>query len=148
MSRSGTFTYTIEAPCSAATAVSLLGDLQRSGELHPLIQSVDVVARQPGAIASYRITDQLPLGALSMRIVYDADVIAITDTEVITVARQRPATTVRNETRVTESSSGVTISVTITLTAPALLFGYAFRTAHTAHLELGARIARRLTELA
>jgi hypothetical protein len=147
MSRSGTFTYTIEAPCGAATAVALLGDPRRSGELHPLIQSVGAVAHQPGAIASYRITDLLPLGPLRVRIVYEADVITMTDAEVVTVARQRPATTVRNETHVAETVGGVAITVTITLTAPTLLFGYAFRTARTAHLELGARIARRLTEL-
>jgi hypothetical protein len=148
MSRSGTFAYTIEAPCDAATAVALLGDPLRNGELHPLIQSVAEVAPQPGAIASYRITDLLPLGPVRLRIVYEADVITSTAMHVVTVARQRPATTVRNETLVTGTSDGITITVTIALTAPALLFGYAFRTAHSAHLELGERIAHRLTELA
>ena len=148
MARSGTFTYTIEAPCNAATAVALLGDPRRSGELHPLIQSVDEVSPQPGAIASYRITDLLPLGQLRLRIVYEADVIEATETDVVTLARQRPATTVRNDTRIDSVDGGVAITVTITLAAPTLLFGYAFRTARTAHLELGERIALRLTELA
>lgn len=147
MSRSGTFSYTIEAPCDAATAVALLGDPRRSGELHPLIQSVDVVDTQPGALASYRITDLLPLGPFHFRIVYEADVLTATETDVVTVARQRPATTVRNETRVTSTPNGVDIAVAITLTAPTLLFDYAFRTARAAHLELGERIGRRLAEL-
>ena len=147
MSRSGTFTYTIEAPCEAETAVALLADPRRSGELHPLIQSVAEVTPQPGAIASYRITDLLPLGPLRLRIVYEADVITVTATDVVTVARQRPGTTVRNTTRVAEGAAGVVIDVTITLTAPTLLFRYAFRTARAAHLELGARIGQRLTEL-
>ena len=55
------------------------------------------------------------------------------------------AAAVRNETRVTETANGVDIAVTITMTAPTLLFGYAFRTARAAHLELGERIARRLS---
>jgi len=147
MARSGTFTYTIEAPCNAATAVALLGDPRRSGELHPLIQSVDEVSPQPGAIASYRITDLLPLGQLRLRIVYEADVIEATETDVVTLARQRPATTVRNHTRLATVDAGVAITVQITLAAPALLFGYAFRTARAAHLELGERIGQRLREL-
>lgn len=148
MSRSGTFEYTIGAPCDAATAVALLGDPRRNGELHPLIQSVAEVSPQPGAIASYRITDLLPLGPLRLRIVYEADVITLTPSQVVTVARQRPATTVRNETLVASTDAGVTVTVSITLTAPAALFGYAFRTARAAHLELGERIERRLTEIA
>ena len=147
MARSGTFAYTIEAPCDAATAVALLGDPRRNGELHPLIQSVVEVHAQPGAIASYRITDLLPLGPLRFRIVYEADVITVTETDVVTVARQRPATTVRNRTRVATTPTGVKVDVEITLTAPTLLFGYAFRTARAAHLELGERIAQRLSEL-
>ena len=147
MSRSGTFSYTIEAPGDAATAIALLSDPRRNGELHPLIQSVVEVHAQPGAIASYRITDLLPLGPLRLRIVYEADVITITETDVVTVARQRPATTVRNVTRVATTSSGVMVDVSITLTAPTLLFGYALRTARAAHLELGERISARLADL-
>ena len=146
MSRTGSFTYSIEAPCDAATAVALLADPRRSGELHPLIQSVEEVPVQPGALASYRITDLLPLGPLRLPIVYEADVLTASPTDVVTVARQRPRTTVRNETLVTDSAHGVDIAVTITMTAPTLLFGYAFRTARAAHLELAQRIARRLTD--
>jgi hypothetical protein len=147
MSRSGTFNYTIEAPGDAATAVALLSDPRRNGELHPLIQSVVEVHAQPGAIATYRITDLLPVGPLRLRIVYEADVITITETDVVTVARQRPATTVHNVTRVATTPNGVTVDVSITLTAPTPLFGYAFRTARTAHLELGERISARLADL-
>lgn len=106
------------------------------------------MSAQPGAIASYRITDLLPLGPLRFRIVYEADVITVTPSRVVTVARQRPGTTVRNETLVASTDAGVTVTVSITLAAPTLLFGYAFRTARAAHLELGERITRRLTELA
>jgi len=148
MSRSGTFTYAIDAPCDAATAADLLGDPRRNGELHPLIQSVAVAPTQPGAIASYRITDRLPLGPLRLRIVYEADVITRSETHVVTVARQRPRTTVRNDTRIDSVDGGVAITVSITITAPTPLFGYAFRTARAAHLELGERIALRLSELA
>lgn len=144
MTRSGTFSYEISAACDAATAIALVGDPRRNGELHPLIQSVVEVPTRSGAIASYDITDLLTFWLLRFRIVYEADVMSVTDRDVLTVARQRPGTTVRAETRVEPTDGGVAISVTITLSAPALLFSYAFRTARAAHLELGARIADRL----
>lgn len=147
MNRSATFRYSIDAPCPAATAVSLLADPRRQVELHPLIRHVREVAPAPGAIASFAITDALALGPLRFRIVYDADVIEVSDHKIVTVARQKPATTVRNTTLASETATGVTIEVEITLTAPSLLFGYAYRTAHRAHLELGRRIEARLTEL-
>lgn len=65
--------------------------------------------------------------------------------EVVTVARQQPATTVRNHTRLRDEPDGtVRIDVEITLTAPAPLFGYAFRQARAAHLGLAARLGATL----
>ncbi len=74
----------------------------------------------------------------------EADVLERTDHSLHMTARQAPSTTVDNRTTVTPVDGGVRVEVQITLSAPTLLFAYAFRQARAAHLELGARIARSL----
>lgn len=54
--RSGSFEYTLEAPCSAATAVALLGDLRRQGELHPLIVKVKIELTAPTLLFRYALS--------------------------------------------------------------------------------------------
>ena len=142
--RSGSFDYEIVAPATVAQAMALLGDMARLPELHPLIVAVQTVAAVPGALESYRITDRLRWGPIVFPITYEADVLTRTEDRVVTVARQRPATTVENRTRVSPEGDGVRIVVSMTLSAPTLLFGYAFGQAQTAHHELGRRIARAL----
>ncbi|MDZ5445817.1 SRPBCC family protein [Micromonospora sp. 4G57] len=140
-----TFSYTVQARCTRAEALALLGDLTRQGELHPLIVGVRRLPPRPGALASYAITDRLAVGPLRFPVTYRADVLIATEDEVVTVARQRPATTVRNHTRLRDEPGGVTrIDVEITLTAPAPLFGYAFRQARAAHLGLASRLGAAL----
>lgn len=144
MLRRDTFEYSVQARCPRAEAVALLGDLARQGELHPLITRVRRLPPRPGAWASYAITDRLAAGPLRFPVTYEADVLVVTDDEIVTVARQRPATTVRNRTRLRDEPGGVVrIDVEITLAAPAPLFRYAFRQARSAHLGL----ARRLGEV-
>ncbi|WFE41678.1 SRPBCC family protein [Micromonospora sp. WMMD998] len=142
---SDSFSYTVQARCRRADAVALLGDLSRQGELHPLIVRVRQLPPRPGALASYAITDRLELGPLHFPVTYQADVLIANEDEVVTVARQQPATTVRNHTRMRDEPDGVVrIDVEITLTAPAPLFGYAFRQARAAHLGLAARLGATL----
>jgi len=148
MAREGTFSYTAAGSCDLPTAMALLSDLTRQGELHPLIIGVEPLAVSPGAVASYAITDRLTIGPIAFRIRYFADVLAVTSDDIRTVARQSPATTVTNHTHVAATRDGVTVAVDVTLRAPTLLFAYAFRTARTAHLALGERISARLDELA
>ncbi|SCL38204.1 hypothetical protein GA0070624_6133 [Micromonospora rhizosphaerae] len=140
-----TFSYTVQARCSRADALALLGDLTRQGELHPLVVAVRRVPPRPGALASYAITDRLAVGPLRFPVTYQADVLIATEDEVVTVARQWPATTVRNHTRFKDEPAGVVrIDVEITLSAPAPLFGYAFRQARAAHLGLATRLGAAL----
>ncbi|SCG49300.1 hypothetical protein [Micromonospora coxensis] len=149
MVRRETFSYTVQARCSRADAVALLSDLARQGELHPLIVRVRELPARPGARASYAITDRLELGPLSFPVTYQADVLVVTDDEIVTVARQQPGTTVRNRTRIREEEDGLLrVDVEITLAAPAPLFGYAFRQARAAHLGLANRLGAVLDRLA
>ncbi|MFU8850058.1 SRPBCC family protein [Micromonospora sp. SL1-18] len=141
MLSSDSFSYTVQARCTRADALALLSDLTRQGELHPLIVRVRPLPPRPGALASYAITDRLELGPLHFPVTYQADVLVATEDEVETVARQQPATTVRNHTRLLDEPGGVVrIDVEITLSAPAPLFGYAFRQARAAHLGLASRL--------
>ncbi|MFC4022154.1 SRPBCC family protein [Micromonospora sp. GCM10011542] len=145
MLRRDTFSYTVQARCSLAEAAALLGDLTRQGELHPLIVRVRQLPPRPGARASYAITDRLAAGPLRFPITYRADVLINDGDEIVTVARQWPATTVRNHTRLRAEPDGlVRIDVEITLTAPAPLFRYAFREARAAHLALATRLGAAL----
>ena len=120
--------------------MALLSDIARQGELHPLIVEVRELPPVKGALRSYAITDRLALGPVRFRITYHADTLSITDSEVVTVARQRPRTTLRNTTRVTPTPTGSHVHVDVTLTAPTLLFPYAFRQGRQAHLELAERL--------
>jgi len=143
--RRDTFSYTVQARCSRSDALALLSDLTRQGELHPLIVRVRRLPPRPGARASYAITDRLAFGPLRFPVTYQADVLIATEDEIVTVARQQPATTVRNHTRLHEEPAGLLrVDVEITLAAPAPLFGYAFRQARAAHLGLAARLGAAL----
>ncbi|MDG4840892.1 SRPBCC family protein [Micromonospora sp. WMMD967] len=141
MLKSDTFSYTVQARCSPAHAAEMLSDLTRQGELHPLIVQVRQLPPRPGAQASYTINDRLAVGPLRFTTTYHADVLINEDDEIVMVARQWPATTVRNHTRLRPEPDGlVRIDVEITLTAPAPLFRYAFRQARAAHLALATRL--------
>ena len=138
--RTGSWSYDIDAPCAPARALALLSDITQQGELHPLIVRVEELPPAPGALRSYAITDRLALGPVPFRITYYADTLSITDEQVVTVARQRPRTTIRNTTTVSAAPSGCHVHVDVALTAPTLLFPYAFREGRKAHLALAGRI--------
>lgn len=138
--REGSWSYEVVARCALADAVSLLSDIERQGELHPLITAVVPVDPAPGALRSYAITDRLQWGPLRFRITYHADVLAVSDEEVVTVARQRPRTSLRSTVRFAPEGEVVRICVTVVMRAPTPLFGYASRTGRAAHLELAGRI--------
>jgi hypothetical protein len=149
MARHGTFAYTLRPRCAVADAVRLLSDFRGHTALHPFIVKVTEVPPVDGAVRSFRIDDRLAWGPFRFTTTYTADVLTVTDREVVTLARQRPGTTVHNHTRLCPEPDGtLRIDVTITLTAPDLLFGYAFRQAQRAHHALADRLRRALESAA
>lgn len=138
--REGTWEYEVVARCALADAVALLSDPERQGALHPLITKVVPETPPAGALRSYAITDALQWGPVRFRITYHADVLEVSDAQVVTVARQRPRTTLRSTVRLAPEGEQVRIHVTVRLQAPTPLFSYAYRTGKAAHLELAGRI--------
>ena len=147
MSREGSFSYTASGRCSLDAAVALLSDPRRQVELHPLITGVKRLADDAAGHARYAISDRLKWGPFAFPITYEATILSVTGDEILTSARQKPTTTVRNHTRLSTNGGIVRADVEITLRAPNLLFGYAFAQAKTAHLKLGERISQTFDQL-
>lgn len=138
--RTGGWSYEVDAAATPGAAHALLSDLHQQGALHPLIVHVEDLPPVDGALLSYAVTDVLRLGPVPLRITYYADTLSVSDTEIVTVARQRPRTTLRNTTTIAPSDRGVHVHVDVELTAPRLLFPIALRQGRAAHLALAGRI--------
>ncbi|MDG4830472.1 SRPBCC family protein [Solwaraspora sp. WMMD1047] len=135
--RKGTFRYDIRARCEIGDAVALLADIPRLTSRHPLAIRVAELEPGPGTIRSVAVTSRLRLGPLGFLITYRADVVKVTADEVVTVARQKPATTLTNHARFRSEGDGTThIDVRIDYESPTLLFPYGFGKARQVHREL------------
>ena len=130
----------MSARCALADAVSLMSDVDRLGEIHPLVTKVLEVDAAPGALRSYSVTDKLQWGPFRFPITYRADVISVSDLEVVTAATQKPRTTLWIASQFQVEGDRVHVTVNVTMRAPSLLFPYAYRTGKAAHLELAKRI--------
>lgn len=138
--KQGSFELEIDIARAPSDVLELLSNFKRHTEVHPLIVAVKETDAPPGTIRRYQITDQLPLGPFRFKIVYRADILRLTDAEIYTEAYQSPQTTVRVLTRVLPTATGTLLKERLTLEAPNLLFGYAFKQAYTAHTEMLKRI--------
>lgn len=139
--REGSWSYGLTARCRLEEAAALLSDVTKQGRLHPLIVAVTELPPAEGALRSFAIKDRLRVLGVPVTITYVADLLSATSTEIVTVARQRPRTTLRNVTRLADKGDGtVRVDVEVTLTAPRLLHRYALRTGRAAHLELAERM--------
>jgi hypothetical protein len=146
MARTGTFRYRVDAGTDRARAVRVFSELSEHAALHPLIVEVREVQPAPkGCVRRFLISDRIPLGPLRLPITYVADVISVADDRIVTVARQKPATTLRNVTSLSEVDGSIRADVEITMTAPTLLFRFAIRQAEQAHNELAVRLSQLLT---
>ncbi|NCP86525.1 MAG: hypothetical protein CO094_06095 [Anaerolineae bacterium CG_4_9_14_3_um_filter_57_17] len=138
--KTATFTYDIHATCPREKAQKMLSEFSQHSQIHPLIMKVETAPPPPDVLRRYWITDRLKWGIFTFNIRYRADILRVSDEEILTEACQSPRTTVRNHTTLSESGGETHIHVEMTLTAPDLLFDYAFSQAQTAHLEMARRI--------
>lgn len=138
--KTGSFSYEVRARCAPDQAARVLTNLAGHAGLNPLIVSVESVAPRHGGRRAYLIHDRLRWGPVTFPMTYRAEVLAESEREVVMLAVQQLRTTVRTVARIEPDAGGVLIRVTFTMTAPRLLFGYAMRQGHAAHLELAKRL--------
>lgn len=138
--KQGTFEKEIFIRSNIETVIALIADYNQHHKIHPLIEMVERAANEPAGIRRYFITDNLQWGPFKFKIKYQADIISVTNDTVHTQAYQSPNTHVENITRIRPAQDGVILHETITMKAPDLLFGYAFRQAQSAHEEMLKRI--------
>jgi hypothetical protein len=138
--KQGTFEKEIFIQSDAKTVINVIADYSQHHKIHPLIIKVERAKEEPTGVRRYFITDSLQWGPFKFKIKYQADIIEVTDDTVHTQAFQSPNTTVTNMTKVKPKDNGVTLHETITMIAPDMLFGYAFKQAETAHEEMLKRI--------
>jgi len=138
--KQGTFEKEIHIQADAATVINLIADYGQHHKIHPLIVKVERAKNEPAGVRRYFITDNLQWGPFRFKIKYQADIIAVTEDTVHTEAYQSPQTHVTNITKVTPDGNGIRLHETITVRAPNMLFGYAFKQAQVAHEEMLERI--------
>jgi hypothetical protein len=145
VARTGTFRYQVDAGTDRAAAITVLSELSGHADLHPLIVDVrEADPAPPGVLRRYVIRDRVPVGPFVLPLTYVADVISVASDRIVVVARQRPATTVRNVTRLSEVDGRLRADVEITMTVPTVLFRFAFRQAERAHAELAGKLSKLL----
>ncbi len=140
--KQGSFEKEISINSDVKTVVDLIADYSQHHKIHPLIEEVERAKEEPAGVRRYFITDNLQWGPFKFKIKYQADIISVTEDTIHTEAFQSPGTTVTNVTKITPSQNGVILHETITMKAPTVLFGYAFKQAQTAHEEMLKRIKR------
>ncbi len=138
--KQGSFEREISINSDAKTVVDLIADYSQHHKIHPLIEKVERAREEPAGIRRYFITDNLQWGPFKFKIKYQADIISVSEDTVHTEAYQSPGTYITNVTKISPAQNGVVLHETITIKAPNLLFGYAFRQAQTAHEEMLKRI--------
>ena len=138
--KQGTFEKEIFIVSDAKTVINVIADYSNHHKIHPLIIKVERAKEEPAGVRRYFITDSLQWGPFKFKIKYQADIISVSEDTVHTEAYQSPGTYITNVTKISPAQNGVVLHETITIKAPNLLFGYAFRQAQTAHEEMLKRI--------
>jgi hypothetical protein len=135
--RQGTFEYEVFIEAAPKRIVDFLVEHTNHPRFHPLIVAVrEVTPPPPGILRRFMITDQLIWGLIHFKVTYRADVLRVTDTEMLTEAYQSPGTYITNHSTFTAEGRGTRLHETITLKAPDLLFNYAFEQARSSHGDL------------
>src|SRR5690242_12908400 len=138
--KSETFEKQIFIQATVPAVIEVISNYSLHDKIHPLIEKVERAGSSPPGVERFFITDNLKWGPFKFRIKYQADIVSVTQDTVHTEAYQSPNTHVTNISKVIPSGEGVILHETITMQAPDLLFGYAFKQAHAAHEELLKRI--------
>lgn len=129
---------TVSAVIPAAPEVvrAFYVDLDNLRTLHPLIVSVQRIARTAGPDgheSSYRVRDRVPFGPGTVAVTYTATLQVSADGDVWTEARQFPRVRLRGRVFFDEVDAGTRLTEQLSISAPWPLAGFTARQAVTAH---------------
>jgi hypothetical protein len=101
-----------------------MADVPRLASRHPLAVRTEELPTTTDVLRRTAVTSRLRLGPFRWHITYQADVLTVADDHVVTVAYQRPRTTLVNDARFAAEPDGITIiSVDISYESPRPLSG-------------------------
>ena len=136
-------TISEEIPAAPDTVRDFYVDLGNIKEFHPLVVSVQVLSRSQndnGYQQTYRVRDRIPLGPVSMRITYWAQVQVPAEGDVTTEARQFPMVRLNGVVSFQPIQVGTRLTERLTIAAPRLLAVMTQREAVDAHVAMLAGI--------
>ena len=120
-------------------------DLDNIKLVHPLIVAVHTTSRTEGPDGyrhSYRVIDRIPLGPLTIKIVYQARLFVPHDGDVLTEADQFPRVRLRGRVSFEPIDGGTRLTERIQIAAPRPLAAMTSREGIKAHIEMLAGIRR------
>ena len=130
-----TFDHEVVIATDPSRVHAFLGDLHNHRELHPLIVTIDDLEADPSSpgLRSYEITDRVPVGPVSIKVRYRADVEIIDDTTIRATATQRPRVRLETTYVIESAPDGARVREAVRVEAPRLLIGFVARQAESAH---------------
>jgi hypothetical protein len=132
-----------EVPAQPADVRAFYVDLDNIKLVHPLIVSVQTTSRtesSEGYQHSYRVVDRIPLGPLTLKITYRAQLHVPNEGDVLTEADQFPRVRLRGRVSFEPIDTGTLVTERIRITAPRPLIGTTAREGIKAHIEMLAGI--------
>jgi hypothetical protein len=138
-------TLTEEVPAPPDQVRDFYVDLDNIKLVHPLIVSVEVIARDDtpeGYRQSYRVIDRIPLGPFTIQITYQARLHVRPGGDVTTEADQSPGVRLRGTVSFEPIDGGTRVTERIRFAAPRPLAAITTREGVKAHIEMLAGIRR------
>lgn len=138
-------TLTEEVPAAPDEVRRFYADLDNIGLVHPLIVSVEALARTEAPdeySQSYRVVDRIPLGPLSFKVTYLARLRVRARGDVLTEADQSPGVRLRGTVTFEPVPGGTRVTECIRICAPRPLAALTTRQAVKAHIAMLAGIRR------
>lgn len=149
--RAAECTLSEDVPAPPPVVREFYVDLDNIPLVHPLVVSVRTVARADtahGHVQTYRVTDRIPLGVLTLRTTYTARLDVPTDGDVTAEARQFPMVRLRSLVTFNEAAGGTHIIEHMRIEAPRLLASVTVREAVQSHVKMWSRIREHFTSQA
>lgn len=136
-------TLSEDVPAAPEDVRDFYVDLNNIKVIHPLVVSVRTVSRSEtvdGYAQTYRVTDRIPLGVVSLRVGYWARLQVPEHGDVLTEARQFPRVRLNGRVSFEPSAAGTRLTERLRIAAPRPLAAITIREAVNAHIAMLAGI--------